>query len=326
MGQIKAISEQSIDEAAALIRSSGLVAFPTETVYGLGANALYDEAVLKIYQAKGRPSSNPLIVHIADKSEAVRYAAVSDMAAVLMEQFWPGPLTLVLPLVRGSGLSEHVTAGLGSVALRLPAHPDARALINAAGVPIAAPSANKSGTISPTSPAHVQQSLGDEVDLILAGGACQIGLESTILDCRGDDLVILRPGSYTAKQISKATGITVSMAEESDKIVAPGMMAKHYAPSVPLRLNAIDVKPGEALLAFGSIKFMGVQGGGAVKDLPEGQVRNLSEDGDLYEAASNLYAMLRDLDRTAHTGIAVMQIPNQGLGIAINDRLSRAAA
>ena len=202
----------------------------------------------------------------------------------------------------------------------------ARQLIKACGFPLAAPSANASGQVSPTAPAHVAQSLGDKVEIVLAAGQCAVGLESTVIDMSGEVPVILRPGSITAEEISNVLGFDVAIDDGAhDKPKSPGQLLRHYAPSVPLRLNAVDVKKGEALLAFGSIKFMGLEGGGAAKDMDADSCLNLSEEGDLYEAASNLFAMLRALDTSAHSGIAVMSIPDAGVGAAINDRLRRAA-
>lgn len=327
---MKTANAQSIQEAAEILNSGGLVGMPTETVYGLAANALDGEAVAKIYAAKGRPSFNPLIVHVESLEQAAEFAEISDIAKTLAHHFWPGPLTMVLPKKADAKISELATAGLDTVAVRLPAHLTARQLIKAAGVPLVAPSANKSGSLSPTAPMHVAESLGDAVDMILADGACQIGLESTVIDLSGDEPVILRPGAITDEDISHVLEREIGYAELDDakngkSPKSPGMLLKHYAPNTPVRLNAIDLKPGEALLAFGSIQFMGIQGGGSAKALPEAQLRNLSETQDLHEAAANLFKMLKELDREEHKAIAVMNIPGVGLGIAINDRLKRAA-
>lgn len=316
----------SIDEAAAVLAGGGLVAMPTETVYGLAADACNGVAVARVFEAKGRPSFNPLIVHVYDLAQAQGLAEFSARDLKLAQAFWPGALTLILPRKKDSGLSDLVTAGLESVAVRVPAHKTARALLKKCGFPLAAPSANASGEVSPTVPAHVVQSLGDKVDLILADGACEVGLESTVIDCSGDQPCILRSGVITAEDIAQVLGEDVVYdTGDSAKPKSPGQLLKHYAPSIPVRLNAVDVAQGEALLAFGSIKFMGVRGRGAAKDLPEDSLRNLSEGGDLYEAAANLFAMLRALDSPANTGIAVMNVPDTGIGIAINDRLRRAA-
>ncbi len=327
MTRIAAASTATIAEAAAILKNGGLVAMPTETVYGLAANALDGHAVARIFEAKGRPQFNPLIAHFSDAKSVAAYAVMNDHANALAENFWPGPLTMILPRTKDCKISELASAGLPTLAVRVPAHLTARQLIAACGFPLVAPSANKSGTISPTTPAHVAESLGGNVDMILAAGPCQIGLESTILDLSGDKPAILRPGAITAEDIAHVIGENVAYDfSTTDKPKSPGQLLAHYAPSIPLRLHAIDLQPGEALLAFASDKFMGIKGGGAAKDLPETSRRNLSEQGDLYEAAANLFAMLKDLDRPDHKGIAVMNIPDTGLGIAINDRLKRAAA
>lgn len=325
MVSIKTITEESMAQAKVLLEGGACVAFPTETVYGLGANAFDGQAVAKIYETKGRPSFNPLIVHVRDMEAAQELAEFSDDARALAAQFWPGPLTLVLPKLSGCRVSELAMAGLETIALRCPAHKGAQRLLGALDFPLVAPSANASGSVSPTTPAHVADSLGDKLKLILADGACSVGLESTIVDCSGDQPVILRPGVVTAEMIEGCLGKLPVYAGQGQGVKAPGMLSKHYAPGLPVRLNAIDLEPGEVLLGFGSLKFMGVRGGGAALNLPDTQVRNLSADMDLYEAAANLFAMLRALDRPAHKGIAVMAIPEEGLGVAINDRLRRAA-
>ncbi len=319
---IKAATHDSIAEAAEILKNGGLVGMPTETVYGLAANALDGEAVAKIFEAKGRPSFNPLIIHVADMRQAMQYAEMNEYAQILISAFWPGPLTLILPRKKDSGISELATAGLDTIALREPAHPIAQGLIKTSGLPIAAPSANKSGALSPTTPAHVHDSLGDKVDMILAAGACQVGLESTVLDVSGSVPVILRPGAVTAEMIGQKLDMEIGFADSEDGSEAPkspGMLLKHYAPNTPVRLNAIDVQEGEALLAFGTDKFM------VSHDFPEEMKRNLSEEQDLHEAASNLFSMLKELDKCGAKQIAVMNIPQTGIGIAINDRLSRAA-
>ena len=327
MTNIKTANAETIQEAAKLIKSGRLVAFPTETVYGLGANALDGAAVAQIFEAKGRPSFNPLISHIADIKDVEALAEMNDQARTIAEHFWPGPLTLILPRKKDCPVSELVTAGLKTIAIRMPAHKTARSLIKTAGTPICAPSANKSGTLSPTAPAHVAESLGGAIDLIVADGSCEIGLESTVVDLTGNAPIIVRPGSITAEDLFNALeqDITYDL-DPTEKPKSPGQLLKHYAPNTPVRLNAIDLEPGEALLAFGSIKFMGLKGGGAAQNLPDTAIRNLSENQDLHEAASNLFRMMRELDRPEHKAIAVMQIPDQGLGIAINDRLKRAAS
>lgn len=328
MVSVKEASEAAIIEAAGLIRSGGLVAFPTETVYGLGANALDGVAVAKIFAAKGRPQINPLIVHAPDVDSLQPYVVFNDDALMLAARFWPGPLAMILPRRIDGGISDLCSAGLPTLAVRVPSHPVAQKLLTQAGVPVAAPSANQSGALSPTAPMHVLNSLGDKVQMILAAGHTQFGLESTVVDLSGDNPVVLRPGAITADDIGAVLNRNVGydFGEHQDQVKSPGQLLKHYAPTIPLRLNAVDVEPGEALLGFGSLKFMGLRAGGFAKDLPEQSLRNLSEEGDLYQAAANLFRMLRDLDRPDHQRIAVMSIPDQGIGIAINDRLRRAAS
>lgn len=325
--KIVASHAKSIEQAADILRNGGLVGMPTETVYGLAANARDGKAVARIFEAKGRPSFNPLITHVNDVDAVLEIAEMNDHARALADVFWPGPLTMILPRREDSGLSDLVTAGLPTVAVRVPSHKSARNLIKVCGFPLAAPSANKSGSLSPTAPAHVAQSLGDAVDLILADGSSAVGLESTVVDCSGDVPVILRPGGITAEDVSSALGFEVAydLGEKGNDVKSPGQLLKHYAPSIPVRLNAVDLEEGEALLSFGGIKFMGVKNGVPASDLPVDQIRHLSKDGDLYEAAANLFAYLRDLDRAEFKGIAVMNIPTVGVGVAINDRLKRAA-
>ncbi len=322
---IATATAESIEKAAAILRGGDIVAFPTETVYGLGANALDGMAVAKIFAAKNRPAINPVIVHIAHIDDAGKYVIVDARARGIMEAFWPGPLTLILPKKMDGGISDLVSAGLPTIAVRMPDHKTARALIEAAGVPIAAPSANASGEPSATTPRHVEESLRGRVPFILAGGACRVGLESTVLDLSGDAPVIVRPGAISAEDLQEYLGDVVYDFGNHDAPKSPGQLLKHYAPSIPVRLNAVDVAPEEGLLAFGSTKFMGVKGGGFAKDLGDEKFRNLSESGDVHEAAAHLFSMLRDLDNPANVGIAVMQVPDKGLGIAINDRLRRAA-
>jgi L-threonylcarbamoyladenylate synthase len=307
-------SAEQIDRAARLIRSRGLVAFPTETVYGLGANALDGEAVARIFEAKGRPRFNPLIVHVASREEAEAFAVFNEDARRLAETFWPGPLTLVLPRRPDAGLSDLVSAGLPTVALRVPAHETACALIRAAGVPIAGPSANPSGRVSPTTAAHVAADLGDKVDMILDGGPCAAGLESTIVSPAGAEPVLLRAGAVARTDIESAIGRPLADADRAERPHAPGMLPSHYAPRARLRLNADAAREGELFLAFGPHR------GAAPPHL------NLSESGDLREAAANLFAYLRLLDAENPGTIAVAPIPKEGLGEAINDRLRRAAA
>lgn len=325
MATIKTASNDAIREAAEMLRSGDLVAFPTETVYGLGANALDGLAVAKIFEAKNRPQFNPLIVHVPDAAAASEYVEMDERARAVSAQFWPGPLTLVLPRCEGCRISDLASAGLPTLAVRVPAHRIAQDLLKEAGIPVAAPSANASGEPSATTPRHVADSLGDNAPFILAAGPCAVGLESTVLDLSGPNPVILRPGAVTAEDLEPLLGDVPYDFGETDTPKSPGQLLKHYAPSIPVRLNAVDLEPGEALLAFGPDTFMGIKGGGAAKDLPETMRRNLSEIRDLNEAAANLFTMLRDLDRTGHKRIAVMAIPGTGLGIAINDRLQRAA-
>lgn len=325
MTSIKTPSPETIEEAAAIIRGGGIVAFPTETVYGLGANALDGMAVAKIFAAKNRPAINPVIVHVANRGDAENYVVCDDRAKGLMQAFWPGPLTLILPKKEEGGVSDLVSAGLPTIAVRMPNHPVALSLIEQAGVPVAAPSANASGEPSATTPRHVMDSLGDNVPFILAGGACEVGLESTVLDLSGGHPVIVRAGAVTAENLREYLGDVPYDFGTKDAPRSPGQLLKHYAPSIPMRLDAVEVEPGEALLAFGSLKFMGIRGGGFAKDLPPARLRNLSEKGDLNEAAANLFRMIRELDGHGNTRIAVMNIPDRGLGIAINDRLKRAA-
>lgn len=329
MPRIVVANEKSILEAAELLRGGDIVVLPTETVYGIGANALDDKAVAKIFAAKNRPQFNPLISHVNDVEAAAKIVEIDGRAKKVANAFWPGPLTLILSRKAGSGVSELVSAGLPTLAVRVPSHKVARAVIKAAGVPIAAPSANASGEPSATTPKHAAESLGENAPYILAAGSCDVGLESTVLDLSTEVPTILRPGAITVEDLEPYLGmveIDFGNAEtETTKPKSPGQLLKHYAPSIPLRLNAIDLEVGEALLGFGPVKFMGIKGGGSVKNLPDGAYLNLSEDGDLVEAASNIFAMLRELDNADNKAIAVMNIPEIGVGIAINDRLKRAA-
>ena len=306
------------NEAAQLLRDGALVAFATETVYGLGADATNGRAVAAIFEAKGRPRFNPLIVHVPDLAAAQKIAEFSDEARRLAETFWPGPLTLVLKRRPDAGLSDLVSAGLDSIALRVPDNATAQALLRATGRPLAAPSANRSGRVSPTRADHVAEDLGERVSMILDGGPTSHGLESTVLDVTRPGVVtLLRPGAVPREAIEAALGSKLSSGPESDDMhpSSPGQLASHYAPNAAMRLDAIDVRAGEALLAFGG-------------DVPQtsGPSINLSSAGDLVEAAAGLFAALRELDRSGATTIAVMPIPDEGLGEAINDRLRRAAA
>lgn len=303
-----AFAEKDIPSLAARLVGGQLVAFPTETVYGLGADAGNSDAVLKIYETKGRPRFNPLIVHVADLEMARRYARFSPLAERLA-RFWPGPLTLVLPRIDGAPLSDLVTAGLPTVGIRMPAHPLALALIRAAGRPLAAPSANRSGKLSPTEAAQVLSGFSGTVP-VLDGGAAEAGVESTILKVEGDSVTQLRAGALPRAEIEAALGQPIAVAAPNAEIAAPGMLASHYAPEARVRLNAERPAPGEAYLGFGP-KFP--------------SAHNLSPSGDLREAARNLFSMLHALDGSAPV-IAVAPIPETGLGEAINDRLQRAAA
>ena len=295
------------------MRAGRLVAFPTETVYGLGGDATNERAVAEIFAAKGRPRFNPLIVHVPGLAEAEALAIFDDRARDVVARLWPGPLTLVLQRRGDCGLSLLASAGLDTVAIRAPAHEVAQALLRETGRPLAAPSANRSGRVSPTEAAHVFEELGERVSLILDGGRTQVGLESTVLDLSGETPALLRPGGVTLEQLTELLGPIAAPAAGS--LRSPGMLASHYAPSLPLRLDAAGARPGEALLAFGA-------------EAPTGfaEVLWLSRTGDLAEAAANLFAMLRRLDRPPFTGIAVMPIPEHDLGRAINNRLRRAAA
>lgn len=301
----------SIARAVALLRAGELIVLPTETVYGLGCDATNPAAVARVFEAKGRPQFNPLIAHVRDLADASVHAELHPKARMLAEAYWPGPLTLVAPRRADSPIAELACAGLATVALRAPAHPVARALLEAFGKPIAAPSANRSGNVSPTTAAHAQAELGERVGLILDGGAARVGLESTIVAVDAQGLAtLLRPGAVTRAEIEARIG-PLTQAQHG-AVLAPGMLASHYAPRAALRLGASAPRAGEAYLAFGA-------------DAPAG-ARNLSPGGDLTEAAANLYAHLRALDATGAAVIAVAPIPSAGLGEAINDRLARAAA
>ncbi|HEY5598019.1 MAG TPA: L-threonylcarbamoyladenylate synthase, partial [Kiloniellales bacterium] len=313
-GRVLRPNAAAYKEAAAILRAGGLVAFPTETVYGLGADATNDAAVAAIFEAKGRPRFNPLIVHVRDAAAAAREAVFDARAETLAKAFWPGPLSLVLRRAAESRISLLCSAGLETLAVRVPNHPVGQALLRAAGCPIAAPSANPAGAISPTRAEHVAESLGERVDLILDGGPCPIGVESTVLDISGETPVLLRPGGVTVEALREVIGLIASADAQSPR-ASPGMLASHYAPRLPLRLNADSVRADEALLAFGPKPLTGA----AVTE-------NLSRRGDTKEAAAKLFAALRRLDRPDLAGIAAMPIPEDGLGAAINDRLRRAAA
>jgi L-threonylcarbamoyladenylate synthase len=295
--------------AAALLRSGVLVAFPTETVYGLGADACDDHAVARIFEAKGRPSFNPLIVHFADLDVLKQHVHWTPEAELLAQTYWPGPLTLVLRKQSDSPISPLVSAGLDTIAVRLPAHASARAVLRAFGGGVAAPSANRSGQISPTLARHVVESLGARVAAILDGGPCKVGVESTIVGLT-DKPVLLRPGGITEQELAQTLGRHLAVRHKADAISAPGQLMSHYAPKALVRLNATEWEPGDLRLGFGDVDC----------DL------NLSEAEDLVEAAAHLFDYLHRLDAMGGGTIAVSPIPHEGLGIAINDRLSRAAA
>jgi L-threonylcarbamoyladenylate synthase len=348
----------AVSEAAAALAAGRLVAFPTETVYGLGADATDDAAVARLYAAKERPSFNPLIAHVAGGAPAVpdpvgrgtadtgaaaldaarRLAHFDAEALLLAEAFWPGPLTLVLPKCRGCPVGQLATAGLDTIAVRAPSHPVARAILAAFGKPVVAPSANRSGRVSPTSAQHVAADLAGRVDVIIDGGAAPLGVESTVLACRGGEVALLRPGAIPRAAVERVLGRAVIVAATAHDLgagataaspaggsqgkppqpIAPGMLASHYAPRAAVRMNAVTVSPGEALLAFGPALPPGAGDGDAVL--------NLSSRGDLVEAAANLFSHLRLLDGAGVAAIAVMPVPDEGLGEAINDRLRHAAA
>ncbi len=307
----KHLTRAQTDLAARLLAGGDLVAFPTETVYGLGANARSDTAVAGIFEAKGRPSFNPLIVHLPDLDSAREIAVFDDAAHALASAFWPGPLSLVLPLRPDAGISALVTAGLPSIAVRVPAHEMARDILRRAGCPVAAPSANLSGMISPTTAAHVLAGLGGRIAAVIDGGPCAVGLESTIVST--NPLRLLRPGGLPQSALEACLGERVAGHAETDPITAPGQLLSHYAPRSAIRLEAGQAAPGEIMIGFGA---------------SPGQF-NLSPAGDLTEAAANLFAMLHLADAAAQAqgmSLAVAPVPQHGLGIAINDRLKRAAA
>ena len=303
----------AIETAARCLAAGGLVAFPTETVYGLGADAGNGEAVARLYAAKGRPSFNPLIAHVADVAAARRCGIFTPAAEKLAAAFWPGPLTLVLARQPDCTIADLALAGLDSVAVRMPAHPVAQALLAAFGGPIVAPSANRSGHVSATSAAHVLADLRGRIDLIVDAGPCAVGVESTIVSCIGQPTP-LRPGGVARDPIERVLGGRLATSSTGMRPLAPGMLASHYAPKAALRLNAASAEPGEALLAFGPAP------------VTSGPVLNLSQSGNLVEAAAKLFSHLRALDASGAKRIAVMKVPDGGLGEAINDRLRRAAA
>jgi L-threonylcarbamoyladenylate synthase len=307
--QILPFEEAGVAHAAALIAAGQPVAVPTETVYGLAADATSGEAVARIYQAKGRPSFNPLIVHVLDLAAARRIVVLGEVAERLAKAFWPGPLTMVLPVRADGPIAELARAGLPTLAVRVPAHRAMRAVLAGCGTPLAAPSANASGGISPTTAAHVAASLGGRIPLILDDGPCAVGLESTIVAVATDGIRLLRPGPIDLEQIARVAGVAVR-ANAGSVIEAPGQLASHYAPGKPLRLNATTKRPGEWLIGFG----------------PVGGDDTLSASGNVIEAAARLFAALHRADASREPSIAVAPVPIDGVGAAINDRLGRAAA
>ncbi|MFO1107958.1 MAG: L-threonylcarbamoyladenylate synthase [Bradyrhizobium sp.] len=319
--QILAAGPAAVAAASRILAGGGLVAFPTETVYGLGADAVNPSAVARLYQAKGRPAFNPLIAHVGDLAAAKKIARFDAAAEQLASTFWPGPLTLVLPKAESCAVADLATAGLDTVAVRVPAHPVARNILRAFGGPVVAPSANLSGHVSPTTAAHVEHDLAGLIDLIVDGGPVEVGVESTIVGCF-EQPMLLRPGGVPREDIERVLGRALAqppreIENDSTQPLAPGMLASHYAPRTRVRLDAENVAPGEALLAFGLHRLHGADD--AIATL------NLSAKSDLAEAAANLFGYLRSLDAKGAKTIAVMPIPNEGLGEAINDRLRRAA-
>ncbi len=302
---------KGLQRARLAIQAGDIVAFSTETVYGLGADATNNQAVAKIFKTKGRPRFNPLIVHVLNENDAKRLVSWNAAANKLSRAFWPGPLTLVLPRLPGSKVSFLASAGLDTLAIRVPSHNLARKLLSSTNCPIAAPSANKFGRMSPTTALHVDEEFGPELTLILDGGPCALGLESTVVDLTTKRPVLLRPGSITNEEIGTVIG-PIATATQHSKIKSPGMLDRHYAPKASLRLNVNAPVDGEVLVGFGPLA-------------PDGAV-NLSPAGDLLEAATNFFSTLRELDSAGNKKLAIMPIPTSGLGFAINDRLKRAAS
>jgi L-threonylcarbamoyladenylate synthase len=304
--------------AAQALVDGALIGMPTETVYGLAADATSGLAVARIYEAKGRPQFNPLISHVADMRAAQAHGVFNEQALLLAKTFWPGPLTLVVPFRPESPVSDLARAGLSTIALRVPSHPVALALLRAFGGPLAAPSANRSGRISPTTACDVMEELGGALAGVLDGGPCTVGVESTVVACFEDQCVLLRPGGVTRAAIENVLGQPLAKANAAHAHQGPGMLASHYAPAKPVRMNVQSLLPGEALLGFG-----GALVAGRTDTTP---FVDLSPSGDLREAATMLFSSLRALDESVCTGIAVAPVPNHGLGEAINDRLFRASA
>lgn len=307
-------TSQTLQQAAETIKNGGLVAFPTETVYGLGANVFNAQAVAGIFAAKGRPSFNPLISHIAELDFLPQYAQTDSRVMDLAKHFWPGPLTFVLRRKDNNPALDLACAGLPTVTVRMPDHKIALKLIKASGVPIVAPSANRSTTVSPTTAQHVAASLGNKVDMILDGGPCRVGVESTIIDLTTDNIVLLRAGGISLEELEAFTGEKIIISHGNpDQPKSPGQLLKHYAPALPLRINVqpSEVRPNEFLIGFG--------------DVPQARL-NLSPNGDLRQAAANLFAFMREAEKhTECDGIAISPIPETGLGLAINDRIRRAS-
>ena len=305
-------TDADIQQAAAALRDGKLVAFPTETVYGLGADATNGTAVALVYAAKGRPAFNPLITHVPDAAHAMQLGQFSGDARKLAEAFWPGPLSLVVPRAEGCPVSLLASSGLDSIALRVPSHPVALALLKAADCPVVAPSANPSGRISPTTAEHVRRHLGAKVAVVLDGGRCKVGVESTVVSCLADRPKLVRHGGIPRARIEEVLGHPIAVETHGERPHAPGQLTSHYAPHADLRLHAEEPRDGEAYLGFGPLHAHGPY--------------TLSATGDLVEAAANLFEMLHMIDATGVARIAVAPIPNHGLGEAINDRLLRAAA
>ncbi|MDC0074095.1 L-threonylcarbamoyladenylate synthase [Alphaproteobacteria bacterium] len=311
---IYSAENNTIDLAAKQILSGKVIAFPTETVYGLGADATNSKAVEKIYKIKNRPKNNPLIIHVNSIENALNFGIFNKSALKIARKFWPGPLTLVLPSVENSPISGFVTSGLRTIAIRIPKNKIARKLIKIVKKPIAAPSANISGKLSPTQAQHVYENFRNNIDMIIDGGACKLGIESTVIFCSNDSISILRPGIITLEDVEETINKKIESNIKNNKVISPGTLKKHYAPKLPIKMNVTSVSPEEALLTFGKL-------------WPKGSktTMNLSKNSDLKEAAANLFSMLNKLDKSGAKNIAVTKIPNEGIGVAINDKLKRAS-